>query len=138
MRAIIIEDDDLSRSTLHEMIKVYCKGVTVVATCRNGQEGLEAIKELKPDLIFLDIEMPDMTGFQMLKKVDVIDFEIVFTTAYEEFALRAFKVKAIDYLLKPIDREQLVGAVSRVASKNEMKMTKEQVDILMTLMELGE
>ncbi|MDX1477844.1 MAG: LytTR family DNA-binding domain-containing protein [Saprospiraceae bacterium] len=132
MRAIIIEDELLSRSTLEELVGRYCPQIEIVATCKDGLEGKEAILRESPDLIFLDIEMPNMNGFEMLDSLDETDFDIIFTTAYDEFAVKAFKVSAMDYLLKPIDEDELMRAVRRVSSKQRRMLTREHVDILLT------
>jgi two-component system LytT family response regulator len=95
--------------------------VAVVATCKSGTQGLEAIAAYDPDFIFLDIAMPRMTGFEMLAQVDAPDFDIIFTTAYDAFALQAFKVSAIDYLLKPIDKDEFIQAIQKVKSKLTIK-----------------
>ena len=132
MRAIIVEDEILSRSTLEELLKMYCGQIDIVATCKDGLEGQASILRESPDLVFLDIEMPNMNGFEMLEQLDEINFDIIFTTAYDEFAVKAFKVSAIDYLLKPIDEEELVKAVKRVEVKQQRMLTKEHIDILLT------
>lgn len=132
MRAIIIEDELLSRNTLLELLARYCKQIEVIAACKDGVEGREAILRDDPDLVFLDIEMPNMNGFEMLDAINEIDFDIIFTTAYDEFAVKAFKVSAMDYLLKPIDEEELIKAVKRVEAKQRRMLTREHVDILLT------
>ena len=103
LSAIIIDDEMLSRKTLAKLIERHCPNVDVRQLCASGKEGHIAIEEHSPDLVFLDIEMPGINGFEMLESLDLIDFEVIFTTAYDEFALRAFQVSAIDYLLKPVD-----------------------------------
>ena len=132
MRAIIVEDELLSRRTLQELIERHCPQVEILAMCKDGLEGKEAIWKEDPDIVFLDIEMPNMNGFEMLEQLDAINFDIIFTTAYDEFAVKAFKVSAMDYLLKPIDEEELVKAVKRVENKQKRTLSKEHVDILLT------
>ena len=111
IRAIIIDDEAPCVDGLYFDLKKYCPQVEVVKKCYGSNEGLKAIKSLNPDLVFLDIEMPWMNGFEMLEMIDDVDFDVIFTTAYDQFAVRAFKISAIDYLLKPIDHEELIKAV---------------------------
>lgn len=98
--------------------------------CYFAEEGIKKISELKPQLIFLDIEMPHMNGFQMLEQLPKIDFEIIFTTSYDQYAITAFKFSALDYLLKPIDREELQKAVEKVSRKISPPVSQ-QLDILL-------
>lgn len=120
LKAIIIDDEIRAVKMLQAILEDTCADdVEVVATCHDLPEGVKAIKKFKPDLVFLDIEMPGYSGLQILDffNEDEIDFEIVFTTAYNEFALQAFKLSAIDYLLKPIQPEMIREAVDRVIHK---------------------
>lgn len=121
MRAIIIDDEINCIGTLEILIGKHAPEVKILATCKSGAEGLEALEKHDPDLIFLDIAMPKMSGFEMLAKVDAPNFEIVFTTAYDAYALQAFKVSAVDYLLKPIDRDELLDALTKVKRRIELK-----------------
>ena len=100
--------------TLSILLKEYCPGVQVIGQYENGEAGIEAIKRLKPDLVFLDIEMPHMNGFEMLEKVGEISFALIFTTGYDQYAIKAFRFSALDYLLKPIEHEELKKAVEKV------------------------
>jgi len=124
MRAIIIDDEAHCRNTLDQQLKWSCPEVKVLRHCANGLSGIEAIKELSPELIFLDIEMPNMTGFEMLEQLDTIDCNLIFTTAYDEYALKAFNTHAIAYLLKPICEDDLLIAIQKVADRNSAKFTK--------------
>ncbi len=120
LKAIIIDDELRAVKMLQAILEDTCaEDVSVCATCQDLPEGVKAIKKHKPDLVFLDIEMPGYSGLQILDffNEEEIDFEIVFTTAYNEFALQAFKLSAIDYLLKPIQPELIREAVNRVISK---------------------
>lgn len=120
LKAIIIDDEIRAVKMLQAILEDTCsEDVNVSATCHDLPEGIKAIKKYKPDIVFLDIEMPGYSGLQILDffNEDEIDFEIVFTTAYNEFALQAFKLSAIDYLLKPIQPEMIREAVNRVISK---------------------
>jgi two-component system LytT family response regulator len=117
IKAIIIEDEELGR----ELIKNYIKSldtVEVLQECQNGFEGAKAINELKPDLIFLDIQMPKLNGFEMLELIDDTNRpEIIFTTAYNQFAIQAFELNAIDYLLKPFSKERFFDAVNKAIQR---------------------
>ena len=114
MRAVIIDDEIRARETVRTLLKMYCEeDVEVVGQAKNVKTGIELITEQKPDLVFLDIKMPDGSGFDLLSRYGKIDFKVVFITAFEEYAIRAFKFSAIDYVLKPIDPPDLIKAVSR-------------------------
>jgi two-component system LytT family response regulator len=127
--AIIIDDETKGRLALREKLLTYCPQIKVLAEAGNAQEALLLIRHHKPQLIFLDIEMPQMNGFDMLNEVTEKTFHIIFTTAYDQYAIRAIKYAAFDYLLKPIDIEELKTAVSKV-DERENKNTKEQVELL--------
>ncbi len=113
IRAIIVDDEKHCSESLKLLTEKYVEGIKIVAELNDPIQALEVIEQEKPDLLFLDIEMPKMNGFELLKQVELDDIDIIFTTAYDEFAIEAFKVSAIDYLLKPIEREQLVNAVAK-------------------------
>ena len=107
IRGIIVEDEKHSREALKGLLERYCKNVMVVAEAESYREGLSVIREHEPDVVFLDIQMPDGSGFRLLEEFDDIRFEVIFTTAFDQFAIKAIKFSAIDYLLKPIDDEEL-------------------------------
>ena len=112
---IIIDDELHCIKTLLNDIELFCPQVKVVTTCQSAQEGISAIKKYKPELVFLDVEMPVMNGFEMLDKLNAPrDFQLIFTTAYDQFVLRAMRASAIDYLMKPIDGTELAEAIERV------------------------
>jgi two-component system, LytTR family, response regulator len=115
IRTIIIEDEALARNLLKNYLKDQDR-IEIVAECENGFDGLKAINELKPDLVFLDVQMPKLTGFEMLELLDYRP-EIIFTTAYNQFAIKAFEQHAVDYLLKPFPKERLLVAVERAIEK---------------------
>lgn len=117
IRAVIIEDEVQSRELLTALVTKNCDGITVVDVAENVEAGAEAIKKHQPDLIFLDISMPDGTGFDLLGKVKDQKFDIIFTTATDKHAIKAIKYSAMDYLLKPIDVEELIAAVKKVKEK---------------------
>lgn len=117
MRTIIIDDERLAREELKKMLKDYHE-IEIIDEAKNPEEAIEKIKSLKPDLIFLDVQMPGMTGFDMLKKLDEIP-KVVFVTAYDEFALKAFEVKALDYVLKPVDPARLEETMSKLMTNDD-------------------
>lgn len=118
MKAIIIEDEKKSRELLEALVKKNFPQINVVALGKNVTEGVELIKIHQPDLLFLDISMPDGTGFDVLEKVQGLKFDIIFTTATDKHALKAIKYSACDYLLKPIDIDELKEAVDKLLQKN--------------------
>jgi two-component system LytT family response regulator len=130
IKTIIVDDERHSCDALQMLLKKCCPQVQVIATCHSGPEAIQEIKVLKPQLIFLDIEMPHMNGFQMLEQIANIDFEIIFTTSYDQYAIMAFKYSALDYLLKPVDREELQKAVDKV-SKKISPVVSDQLQILL-------
>ncbi len=125
LNAIIIDDEDHARGALKKLLEWNCPEVKILAACDHVDAALEAIKTYQPQLIFLDIEMPEKNGFDLVRECDNISFHIIFTTAYDEFALQAFKVNAIAYLLKPIDEEELKMSVERVKKLEAKSISKE-------------
>jgi two-component system LytT family response regulator len=119
MRALIVDDERLARKELMKLLEEH-PIVEVIGEAVNADEAFQMINELNPDLLFLDIQMPDKTGFQLLEMLDSVPL-VVFTTAYDEFALKAFEVNALDYLLKPIQAERLAETVSKLAEKERAK-----------------
>ncbi len=115
VRAIIVEDEALARNLLKNYLSGYEK-IEVISECENGFDGLKAINELKPDLVFLDVQMPKLTGFEMLELLEYKP-EIIFTTAYNQFAIKAFEQHAVDYLLKPFSKDRLFVAIERAIEK---------------------
>ncbi len=115
LRTIIVEDEELARKLLKSFLN-SAENVEIIAECENGFEGVKMINELKPDLVFLDIQMPKITGFEMLELLEHKP-QIIFATAYDQFALKAFDFNAADYLLKPYSKERLLEAVEKVAER---------------------
>ena len=130
LNAIIVDDEAHSYKTLDAMLKRYCPEVNIIATCTNGANALKAIQQLHPDLVFLDVEMPRMNGFEMLEQLPSINFHLIFTTSYDQYALKAIRFSAIDYLLKPIDREELKSAVEKVKDRIQIPVPQ-QLEILL-------
>jgi two-component system LytT family response regulator len=117
IKAVIIEDEKNSREILEWQLNKHCPQVKVHSFFGSSVEAVEQIHRIAPQLVFLDIQMPEINGFEFLEKVNPIDFEVVFTTAYNEYAVKAFKYSAIDYLLKPVDIVELRSAVEKVEHK---------------------
>lgn len=117
IKAIIIDDEQNCVDALKADIIKYCSNVDICATCTTAKEGILTIRKLKPRLVFLDVEMPWMNGFELLEMLDRIDFCIIFTTAYDKFAAKAFRISAVDYLLKPVDSNDLQIAVKKAQEK---------------------
>lgn len=113
MTSILIDDEPRATKSLTSMLRLTCPDVEVLATFNDPLEGLEQLRTTTPDMLFLDIQMPHMTGFELLEKLGKIKFSVIFTTAYDQYALQALKASAVDYLLKPIDMEELEGAVAK-------------------------
>jgi len=135
LRAILVDDEANCLKMLEWELKDKCPEVNIVRTCSTGKAGLMAIKEEKPDVVFLDIEMPYLNGFEVLELVPQVDFEVIFTTAYDRFAVRAFKSSATDYLLKPIDGEDLRTAVDKVLNKRKNNSPNLDVSFLLQQLE---
>ncbi len=129
LKAIIIDDEKNSRQALAKMVETYCQGVKVEAEAENFQQGLEAIRKHQPGLVFLDLEMPDANGLELFTSLDKIDFEVIITTGHQEYAVKAFKTAALDYLLKPVDVEELENAVDRVFEKRKESRVNKNFDI---------
>ncbi|MEO6730617.1 MAG: LytTR family DNA-binding domain-containing protein [Ferruginibacter sp.] len=129
LKAILIDDEHSSLQNLRQKLDEFCPDLQVVASAQKPEEAMLLIKHHKPDVIFLDIEMPKMSGFRMLDELGDCDFEIIFTTAYNHYAIDAIRISAFDYLMKPIAIKELQGAVDRL-SKMRFSQTKEKIDIL--------
>ena len=129
LKAIIVDDEPYCCESLIALLEDNID-ISVVGVCHNGIEALSAIKTHSPDIVFLDVEMPKMNGFEMLEKLNQVNFEIIFTTSYDQYALKAIRFSAIDYLLKPIDSEELHKAVQKVINRNQ-KPISQQLEILL-------
>jgi two-component system LytT family response regulator len=129
LKAIIIEDETKARRVLEELLKEYCPDVEVIASVDSVPEGVKAINKLQPDVVFLDIEMPEYNGFQLFDFFNEVNFEVIFTTAYHEYALQAFEVAAVGYLLKPIQIEKLIQAVEKLKEKFKQQ-SRQRIELL--------
>src|SRR5690606_12546185 len=117
LKVVIIDDEKKSRESLKNLLMEYCTDVSIVGMADTVEKGLDIIRQAHPQLVFLDIEMQSSTGFDLLKKVNKLNFEVIFTTAYEQYALKAIKFSALDYLLKPIDVSELRQAIDKYKLK---------------------
>lgn len=133
MKAIIIDDEKHCRSSLKKQLEWYCPSVKLIGEAENAKMGSQLIEEKLPDIVFLDIDMPDESGIGMLRRMGRIKSHVIFTTAYDQHAVEAFKVNAIDYLLKPVLEEDLVSAVNRVKQRI-LENTEPQLDELMKIL----
>jgi two-component system LytT family response regulator len=128
--AIIVDDEPYSCESLATLVERYCPDVKLLDICYSGADALKAIKEQTPTLLFLDIEMPRMNGFEMLQQLNAFNFSIIFTTSYDQYAIKAIKFSALDYLLKPVDRDELQLAVQKAIHKSH-KLSSEQIELLL-------
>jgi two-component system LytT family response regulator len=124
VRALLVDDEELARHALRELLKSHPE-ISIVAECANGFEALKAVAEHRPDLMFLDVQMPKLTGFDVLELIED-DIAIVFVTAYDEYAMKAFEVHAVDYLLKPVGRGRFEAALERAKSRVGARMPSAQ------------
>ena len=129
LKCLIIDDEQDGRDVLSMLIADYCPDLTVIETCSNGKDGVRAILKHQPDIVFLDINMPDMTGFEVLDCVKNLKLKVVFVTAYNQHAIRAFKYSAIDYILKPPSPQAIIEAVEK-AKLVEFKGSTGQYELL--------
>ncbi|MEP7220304.1 MAG: LytTR family DNA-binding domain-containing protein [Bacteroidota bacterium] len=126
IRSVIIDDERRSRETLSTLLTQYCPAIEVITSADSVESGERVIRSERPDLLFLDIEMPYGTGFDLLRSLQGLRFEVIFTTAHSHYAIKAIKSGALDYLMKPIDRDDLVSAVER-AQKKLSSQTEQEI-----------
>ncbi len=131
LKAVLVDDDESNLSSLQEKLKKNCPQVQVAASCDSAIKGIESIDALQPDLVFLDIEMPLMNGFVMLQQLTYKSFELIFTTAYDHYAIKAIRFSALDYLLKPIEVEDLIYAVNKAGEKRNKTIPNPQLELLL-------
>lgn len=138
INAIIVDDEAHARRTLETLLETSVNNVKVVAQCSNVPKAVLAIKEHQPNVVFLDIEMPEFNGFELLKFFDEVSFEIVFVTAYSDYAVKAFELSAVDYLLKPLQVEKLKTAVEKLRSKLSAHSMKQRLELLQSNLQTDE
>lgn len=126
-KAIIIDDEPNNIENLTSLLNEYCRDIQVIGQAENADEGKSVISRLKPDMVFLDIQMPDQSGFDLLKSLDVIDFEVIFVTAYDKYGIQAVKFSAVDYLLKPVNIEELKTAAGNAIQKLTSRQENENI-----------
>src|SRR5436190_2909070 len=131
IKAVLIDDEPHCLGTLGILLKENCSDVQIMDQCNSATKGLQIIQAIKPDLVFLDIEMPGMNGFEMLEQFSEIPFAIIFTTSYDQYAIKAIRFSALDYLLKPIDAEELIAAVHKVQAQKQLPAA-EQFQMLLS------
>jgi two-component system, LytTR family, response regulator len=138
MTAILIDDEKNALDVLEMQINNYCTGITVLAKYNSGEKGVEAIRQHRPDLVFLDIEMPHKNGFDVLQETASLGYDVIFTTAYDQFAVKAFKYAAVDYLLKPVDILELQAAVEKAKAKKGQANMDEKLKALFQQLGVGQ
>lgn len=131
IRCILVDDESNSLEMMEWLLQTYCPEVKVEALCNSAESGMQAIAKYRPDVVFLDIEMPHMNGFDMLEQFDKLYFDVVFCTAYDQFAIKAFKYSALNYLLKPVDPDDLKETIRRIQAKQAIP-TREQLELLIS------
>jgi two-component system LytT family response regulator len=130
IQVIIVDDEKKAVSALEKMLSRYFPEINIVATTQQPQEAIELIKRLEPDLVFMDVEMPLMTGFEVLEALGDIHFSTIFTTAYHEYAIKAIRYSALDYLLKPLSEDELRQAIQRYKEKVKSTAQQQQFNLL--------
>ncbi|MBC7861503.1 MAG: response regulator [Bacteroidia bacterium] len=135
LRAIIADDEESARDVLQNLLLRFCPEVEVIGKCENVLSAVEMIHKEHPDLVFLDIEMPNYAGYEIVNFFKAIDFEIIFVTAYDQYAIRAFEISAIDYLLKPVDIERLKLAVAKVRRQRNIEQQAQRLSLLSNTLE---
>lgn len=134
IRCVLIDDERNALEMMEWLLKTYCPEVEIAAMCDSSELGIEAIEKHRPDIVFLDIEMPNMNGFDMLEKFDKLFFDVVFCTAYDQFAIKAFKYSALNYLLKPVDPDELKATIRRIEERRSVP-SREQFELLLQTMQ---
>lgn len=132
IKALIVEDNAFMATVLHDLLRQHATDIVVVDIANTGEKALPLITSTKPDVVFLDIELPDMTGFELLQQVDDINFQTIFTTSHSHYAIRAFRFNALDYLIKPIKETELDEAIKRV-----LKSAGNKIEVKHALSNLG-
>lgn len=138
IKAILVDDEESARDVLENLLRRYCPEVVLLEKCTNVLQAVEAIRVHRPAVVFLDIEMPNYAGFEIIRFFETIDFEIIFVTAYDQYALRAFEISAVDYLLKPIDIDRLKASVAKVQKRIDLKQTAERMQLLSETLETNQ
>jgi two-component system LytT family response regulator len=130
IKAILVDDEESARDVLQNLLERFCSDVDLVAKCENILQAVEEINKQEPDLVFLDIEMPNYSGFEIVKFFKEINFQIIFVTAYDQYAIKAFEVSAVDYLLKPIDISRLKMSIDKAKQRQNVLQQAERLILL--------
>lgn len=130
LTSIIVDDEESARNVLSNLLLRFCPQIEILDKCTNVLDAVDAIKKLEPDVVFLDIEMPNYAGFEIVSFFEEVNFEIVFVTAYDKYAIKAFEISAVDYLLKPVEIDRLKQAAEKLAEKIQLKNGKENYKAL--------
>ncbi|MDP2176290.1 MAG: LytTR family DNA-binding domain-containing protein [Bacteroidota bacterium] len=130
IKAILIDDEESARDVLENLLTRFCPHVQILAKCHDIPSAVPLINNLQPDLVFLDIEMPNHSGFEIIEFIQPVNFQIIFVTAYNQYAIKAFEIAAIDYLLKPIDISRLKNAIQRVLAHHNIQEQTQRLDLL--------
>lgn len=131
LKVVIVEDEKHSRETLKSLLEEFCKDVQVIATAGSVSEAVKVLSVFSPDVVFLDIELQSGVGFDVLNQIKDPSFEVIFTTAFEKYAIKAIKFSSLDYLLKPIDLDELQQAVEKARNRMDTNIYRQQIDTLM-------
>jgi two-component system LytT family response regulator len=131
LKAFIVEDEKHSRQTLINLLEEFCDAVTIIGTADSVETALDLIPKLNPDVVFMDIELNSGTGFDILTQLPELNFEVIFTTAFDQYAIKAVKFCSLDYLLKPIDIEELQEAVNKAKNIKDKESYKKQLETLL-------
>lgn len=131
LKAILIDDDESNLSSLSEKLAKHCPQIVIVAQCDNAEDGIKTIEGLQPDVVFLDIEMPVMNGFLMLQQLKYKNFGLIFVTAYDHYAIKAIRYSALDYLVKPVEIEELKSAVLKAETNRSNQHSQSQIELLL-------
>lgn len=130
LKAIIVDDEQHGIDRVMKLLESYTETIDLMTSCYSVATGLKAIETLKPDVVFLDVHLQDQTGFDLLTKLSKVDFEIVFTTAFDSYAVEAFRFSALDYLLKPIDTDEFACAMQKIKKNADLKDTSKKLEVL--------
>jgi two-component system LytT family response regulator len=134
VKAILIDDEKYNLENLQALLSTYCTQVEICGMAMDAEKGIQLLEAVRPDLLFLDIQMPGQNGFDLLRNVSHYDFEVIFITAYDQYAIQAMRFSAVDYLLKPVDIKELQAAVSKAIKQRQLKVQNQQLQNLMLLL----
>ncbi|MEC5145153.1 LytTR family DNA-binding domain-containing protein [Chitinophaga sp. 212800010-3] len=138
INALLIDDEPINIINLQRLLELHCPTVRVAGTADNADEGATAIRQLRPDLVFLDIQMPGKNGFDMLQSIPHPDFALIFVTAFDQYGIQAVKFAAMDYLLKPVDADELIAAVAKATAAIVHKKQQQQLQYLVEILRQGQ